>query len=127
MDRKDDPTTPDSTGENDFYSNNEKLCTSCNSNCCINTINVAQILHFNARSLIPNWMNSKYCVTYEPTAVCVVETWLSEDISDAEISISDHSIDRNRHGGGIGIYVQNNVMVNTPLYSPSGLEFMHRY
>ena len=72
-------------------------------------------------------MNSKYCATYEPTAVYVVETWLSEDISDAEISISDHSIislDRNRHGGGIGIYVQNNVMVNTPLYSPSGLEFL---
>ena len=67
------------------------------------------------------------CATYEPTAVCVVETWLSEEISDANISIPDYSVirlDRNRHGGGIAIYVRNNVMVNTLLYSPSGLEFM---
>ena len=55
-----------------------------NSNCCINSINVAQILHFNARSLIPKLDELKIlCVTYEP-AVRVVETWLSEEISDAE-------------------------------------------
>ena len=77
-----------------------------NSNCCINSINVAQILHFNARSLIPNLDELKVlCVTYEP-AVRVVETWLSEEISDAEISILDYSVirDRNKHGGGIAIY-----------------------
>ena len=33
-------------------------------------------------------------------------------------------VERNRNGGGIAIYVQNNVMVNTLLYKPSGLEFM---
>ena len=61
-----------------------------NSNCCINSINVAQILHFNARSLIPKLDELKIlCVTYEP-AVRVVETWLSEEISDAEISIPDY-------------------------------------
>ena len=80
-----------------------------NPNCCINTNNVAQILHFNARSLIPKLDELNIlCVTYKPTAVCVVETWLSEEISDAEISIPDYSIItlyRNRHGGGIVIYV----------------------
>ena len=53
---------------------------------------------------------------------CVVEAWLSEQISDAEISIPDYSVirlDRNRDGGGIAIYVCNNV-INTLLYSPSG-------
>ena len=91
-----------------------------NSNCYINSINVAQILHFNARSLIPKLDELEIlCVTYEP-AVCVVETWLSEEISDAEISIPDYSVirlDRNRHGDGIAIHVRNN---NTQLYSPSG-------
>lgn len=33
-------------------------------------------------------------------------------------------LDRNRHGGGIGIHVENIVMVNTLLYKPSVLEFM---
>ena len=54
-----------------------------------------------------------------------METWLSEDISDAEIFIPDCSVirlDRNRHGDGIGIHVENIVMVNTLLYSV--LEFM---
>ena len=35
---------------------------------------------------------------------------LSEEISDAEISIPDYSVirlDRNRHGGGIAIYVRS--------------------
>ena len=45
-----------------------------NCNCCINSINVAQILDFNARSLIPKLDELKIlCVTYEP-AVRVVET-----------------------------------------------------
>ena len=45
-----------------------------NSNCCINSINVAQIFHFNARSLIPKLDELKIlCATYEP-AVYVVET-----------------------------------------------------
>ena len=77
------------------------------SNCCINSINVAQTLHFNARCLIPNLDELKIlCVTYEP-AVRVVESWRSEEISDAEISIPDYSVirlDRNRHEGGIAIY-----------------------
>ena len=81
-----------------------------NSNCCVNSINVAQILHFNARSLIPKLDELKIlCVTHEP-AVRVVETQLSEEISDAEISIPDYSVirlDRNRHGGGIAIYVRS--------------------
>ena len=53
-----------------------------------------------------------------------MEAKLSEEISDAEIPIPDYSVirlDRNGHGGGIAIYVRNNIMVNTLLYSPSGL------
>ena len=33
-------------------------------------------------------------------------------------------LDRNRHGGGIVMYVHSSIMVNTLLLSPSSLEFM---
>ena len=45
-----------------------------------------------------------------PSVICVVETWLSEEVGDQEISLSEYQVthlDRNRHGGGIVIYVHN--------------------
>ena len=48
------------------------------------------------------------CATTERTVVSVVVTWLSEEISDAEVSIPDYSVIRHRHEGDIAIYVQNN-------------------
>ena len=48
----------------------------------------------------------------------IVESWLSGDISDDEISLSGYSIvrlDRNRHGGGILIYILSNCTTVPPL------------
>ena len=44
---------------------------------------------------------------HNPDVFCIVETWLANDINDAEISISGyHScrLDRRRHGGGVLLY-----------------------
>ena len=38
----------------------------------------------------------------QPHIVCIVETWLSSDISDSDQLFR---LDRNRHGGGMGMYV----------------------
>ena len=40
--------------------------------------------------------------------MCIVESWLSGDISDSEVSISDYVLlrsDRNRHGVGVALYI----------------------
>ncbi len=63
----------------------------------------------------------------KPSVVCVVETWLSEDISDQELSLPDYQIlrlDRNRHGGGIIMYVHNRLYVNVLLSGPDSLELL---
>ena len=63
------------------------------------------ILYFNARSLLPKIDELRLiCAFKEPDIVCIVESWLSCDVSDAELYITDYFIarlDRNRHGGGI--------------------------
>ena len=51
-----------------------------------------------------------FCYIYCPDFICVVESWLSADISDSEISIQGYSVirlDRNRHSGGVLIYVKS--------------------
>ena len=35
--------------------------------------------------------------------MCVVETWLGEEITDSEISLPDYQLYRLRHGGGVHI------------------------
>ena len=43
-------------------------------------------------------------ITVQVYVVCVVETWLGEEITDSEISLPDYQLyrlDRNRHGGGV--------------------------
>ena len=46
-----------------------------------------------------------FCATYHPDLICVTESWLG-----SEISIQGYSVirlDRNRHGGGVLIYVKS--------------------
>ena len=68
------------------------------------------ILYFNCRSLLPEIDNlSLLCETYNPDFICVVETWLEPNILDNEILISNYvciRLDRNRHGGGIALYIK---------------------
>ena len=67
------------------------------------------ILYFNARSLLPKIDNLRILSSvYSPDIICVVETWLDTDILDSEIAIQGYTVirlDRNRHGGGILIFV----------------------
>ena len=46
--------------------------------------------------------------TQNPSMICIVESWLSDEIIDCELSIENYTLtrlDRNRHGGGLLVYV----------------------
>ena len=93
----------------------------------INSGNNLSILYFNARSIVPKY--DELCVVVEannPDIVCIVETWLSSDILESEVALPGyqvHRLDRNRHGGGILVYVRDNFVVNL-LPSPDNLELL---
>ena len=49
-----------------------------------------------------------YISVHHPDIICITESWLSADILNSEISIPGYVCfrgDRNRHGGGVIIYV----------------------
>ena len=85
-------------------------------------------MYFNVRSLIPKIDELRLiCATNSPHIVCVVETWLGDEISDCEISITDYNVtrlDRNRHGGGIAFYIRSDLHSEIVLKQPYDLEFM---
>ena len=80
--------------------------------------NELKILSLNARSLLPKMESLQLLVEAEDLdVVCVVETWLSEETLDAEIAIQGYQCfrcDRNRHSGGIVVYVRD-CLLNMPL------------
>jgi len=52
--------------------------------------------------------------TYKPHILCIVETWLCSDITDNEVTIPGfqlYRLDRNRHGGGILMYISDKLTV----------------
>ena len=59
----------------------------------------------NARSLLPKMDELAATVdACSPDLICIVETWLSPDISNPEISLAGYQLcrlDRDRHGGGV--------------------------
>ena len=83
------------------------------------------ILYYNARSLLPKLDNLILAIDiFKPHIICIVETWLSSEITDCKISIPGFQLfryDRNRHGGGVFAYVSNMFSV-TVLPSPTPLE-----
>ena len=67
------------------------------------------------------------CSAENPDVVCLVETWLGHDITDNEVLVPNYSIvrlDRNRHGGGVAMYIHNSVGYNVLLCGPAGLELL---
>ena len=80
------------------------------------------VLYFNARSLLPKVDCLRTVATvHSPDCICIVETWLNGDIFDSELCIEGYDIirlDRNRHGGGVLIYVSSTYSHNV-LYSGS--------
>ena len=69
------------------------------------------MLYFNVRSLLPKIDELRIvCASLLPDIVCIVESWLDDNIDDLEVCVQGyclHRVDRNRYGGGILIYVKN--------------------
>ena len=70
-----------------------------------------KLLYYNARSLLPKMDELKGLSEVEsPDAICIVETWLSDSISDNELVLSGYQCvrrDRDRQGGGVLMYVHS--------------------
>ena len=97
-------------------------------NACFN------IIYLNARSILPKIDELRVlCVSNSYDVICIVESWLSSDIDNTELSIPGFTIfrrDRSRHGGGIIVFVRNSLPCTvlpfefpTLLHTP--LEFYH--
>lgn len=75
------------------------------------TENCINIYHLNVRSLVP----SIDVLTVEAAnfdIIGVTETWLDDSIKSEDIAIEGHALirkDRNRHGGGVAIYISNEL------------------
>ena len=80
------------------------------------------MFYFNVRSLLPKIDDLRLiCSLFSPSVLCIVETWLDDSIEDSEICVQGYSIyrvDRNRHGGGVVIYV-NDMFTCSVLYKGS--------
>ena len=47
--------------------------------------------------------------------ICMTETWLDESVFDSEVQIDSYVLrrqDRNRHGGGVCIYIRSDLSFN---------------
>ena len=71
------------------------------------------VLYYNARSILSKLDELHAAVlSQKPDLICIVETWLCEDVSDNELSLPDYQLyrlDRNRHGGGIMLYAHSSL------------------
>ena len=58
---------------------------------------------------------------HKPDCICIVESWLSCDILDSELCIDGYNIvrlDRNRHGGGVLLFI-NSVFTHNLVFTGS--------
>ena len=86
------------------------------------------IKYFNARSLYPKLDELRaVCEMEKPDMVCITETWLHEDILTSECSISAYNFvrcDRDGRGGGVALYISENLEYDVVLNGPNESEFM---
>ena len=75
--------------------------------------NMLSILFYNARSTLPKLDElAAVCCACNPDIVCIVESWPCGEIANNEISLPNFSnvrLDRNRHGGGILMYIKDDI------------------
>lgn len=85
-----------------------------------------KILYYNARSILFKLDDlTAQAICFSPDIICIVETWLCPDIMDKELSIDNYylvRLDRDRHGGGIAMYVKNHLSFSVIKLVPE-LEF----
>ena len=69
--------------------------------------------HLNIRSIVNKFDQFRILLSKKPfDVICVNETFCDSSISDSEINLPDYSIvrrDRNRHGGGVAMYIRNSL------------------
>ena len=86
------------------------------------------MLYFNARSLSPKLDELRVlCDFNKPEIVCITETWLCDDISLTECSISGYNsirCDRHRHGGGVAFFVSEQLDYHVILCGPNQLQLL---
>ena len=97
-------------------------------NLSFSNCNFFTVLYYNARSLFPKFDVLLFSIeTYHPHIICIVETWLGNEITSSEIEIQGYQLyrrDRNRHGGGILIYVAEYLLVSVFPDPPPQLELL---
>ena len=73
-------------------------------------------LHINLRSMLSKISELRLIAQNSNAAVIgVSETWLDSSVRDSEISIPNYTVfrkDRNSHGGGVCVYVRNDIAYN---------------
>ncbi len=72
-----------------------------------------KVCHLNAQSLIPCLDELKLWLKNNPYQIITLsETWLDGSVHDTEVNIPGYNIerkDRNRHGGGVAVYVKDDI------------------
>ena len=84
-------------------------------------------ISLNVRSLLSKLSEIKRMLQLSSASVLALnETWLDASISDDEIGIEGYTVvrkDRNRHGGGVLLYIKEDLAFNTRMdLSHDGLE-----
>ena len=70
-----------------------------------------------------------FCDKFKPHVLSLNETWLDDSFSDVELSLPGYQLmrrDRDRHGGGIAVYIADNLSLNrldTPADNIEALRF----
>ena len=87
-----------------------------------------RIIYYNARSRLPKLDELRAVTEAEnPDNVCIVETWLSNEISDSELTINNYQIlrlDRDRHGGGVIMYIHSSLTPKVLSAGANNLELL---
>ena len=79
----------------------------------VKSLNGLKLAHINVRSLYPKIDEIRFLLTEMSIDVlCISEAWLDETISDSQIKVDGYIIernDRNRHGGGVALYIKEDI------------------
>ena len=85
-------------------------------------------VHLNARGILPKMEELDIlALSTKAAIIAVTETWLDNTICDNEVCIPGYSIqrkDRNREGGGVCIFIRNNINFNRSDIDKDDLEFL---
>ena len=67
------------------------------------------------------------CTLQTPDIICITETWLCGDIENSECHLPGYNCircDRDRHGGGVALFISDKLGYEVTMSGPDGLEFL---